>query len=530
MTIALLFLSSCRQDLLPEKETYRNTSAFQLASKRISLDEAKHKVHLTAELEKAKKTLKTFSKNNVQGKIVNYGNGFSVDTDNVTYIENGPNFHTYTFNLTRDNALPADPVENLVLVPMTDGTYKELLVTYNLTEAEKQILLEGGFVNTQGKTEVTAISTGNYSSVLGKGQSCGFETTTYYTSCTSGEHMPGEDGCTLKGSDRATIYTVTNYVCTNIYDGTETGGGGEYYGSGGGTDSGTGGEQLGPGTTQPCNGSGVSTNPLDPNTNISEGGCSGIPTVVTVPNPADDPCVKTSRSISAANTVLKNPTVQSQMDAVLKGKRTLENEWATALGIKSDGSYDITPAIEQQQNSGNSPDDLLSNPASFFADGHTHSGDPAKPSAGDLYGMLNEVFYNANFKYRYVYGDSDIGTPEVYAMVLNDRAAAIQFRGTYLESKNYDIDKQGFLKGSTLWKEFEKIKALYDKISTVNTSGEDYHPKAVAMAYLLENLNAGISVAKVDNNGNLKKINVILEEITNPDGTKGQRVKVSKCP
>ncbi|WP_332453613.1 hypothetical protein, partial [Chryseobacterium aquaticum] len=131
--IALLSLPSCQQDILQEQETYHNTSAFQLTSKRISLNEAKHKANLTTELEKAKKTLKTFSKNNVQGKIVNYGNGFSVDTDNVTYIENGPNFHTYTFNLTRDNALPADPVENLVLVPMTDGTYKELLVTYNLT-------------------------------------------------------------------------------------------------------------------------------------------------------------------------------------------------------------------------------------------------------------------------------------------------------------------------------------------------------------------------------------------------------------
>ncbi|WP_332452977.1 hypothetical protein, partial [Chryseobacterium aquaticum] len=136
MMAVVLSTYSCRQDLLPEKETYHNTSAFQLTSKRISLDEAKHKANLTTELEKAKKALKTFSKNNVQGKIVNYGNGFSVDTDNVTYIENRPNFHTYTFNLTRDNALPADPVENLVLVPMTDGTYKELLVTYNLTEAE----------------------------------------------------------------------------------------------------------------------------------------------------------------------------------------------------------------------------------------------------------------------------------------------------------------------------------------------------------------------------------------------------------
>ena len=76
MTIALLFLHSCRQDILQEQETYNNTSAFQLYSKRISLDEAKHKVHLTTELEKAKKALKTFSKNNIQGKLVNYGNGF----------------------------------------------------------------------------------------------------------------------------------------------------------------------------------------------------------------------------------------------------------------------------------------------------------------------------------------------------------------------------------------------------------------------------------------------------------------------
>ena len=249
-----------------------------------------------------------------------------------------------------------------------------------------------------------------------------------------------------------------------------------------------------------------------------------------LPNLSDDPCRKTNASITAANTVLKNPTVQSQMDAVLKGKRTLTNEWSTALGIKSDGSYDVTPAIEQQQNSGSSPDDLLSNPASFFADGHTHSGDPGKPSAGDLYGMLTEIFYNANFKYRYVYGDSDLGTPEVYALVLNDRAAAIQFRDTYLESANYDPIKHGFLKDSDLWNAAEKVRVIYNKTSTINTSGEDYHPKAVAMAYILENLNAGISLAKVDNNGNLKKINVILEEITNPDGTKGLRAKVSKCP
>lgn len=535
----VLSIFSCRQDLLPEKETYHNTSAFQLTSKRISLNESKHKAILLPELKKAEIGIESFVKNNAHGKVVNYGNGVSIDTDDVIYIENGSNYYTYTFRINRENA-PADaPLENLVLTPLTDGTYREFLISYDLTSQEKQTLMNGGTVDAKGKTTITELTKGTYNNggLVNKttSWSCGWGYEIQYTVCSENMHSHGEppisvEGGTCSATTPSVAILVEVYKCDNIEDpnnpnvGNPVATGPGYEGNPGSPAI----EQ--PGAPSNCTSPTVLSGPQDPTTGTGEGGCTGIPTLPNLPNLGDNPCRKTNASISAANTVLKNPTVQSQMDAVLKGKRTLENEWATALGIKSDGSYDITPAIEQQQNSGNSPDDLLSNPASFFADGHTHSGDPAKPSAGDLYGMLNEVFYNANFKYRYVYGDSDIGTPEVYAMVLNDRAAAIQFRGTYLESKNYDIDKQGFLKGSTLWKEFEKIKALYDKISTVNTSGEDYHPKAVAMAYLLENLNAGISVAKVDNNGNLKKINVILEEITNPDGTKGQRVKVSKCP
>lgn len=47
------------------------------------------------------------------------------------------NYHTDTFRIDRENA-PADaPIENLVLNPLPDGTYKELLVSYNLTVQEK---------------------------------------------------------------------------------------------------------------------------------------------------------------------------------------------------------------------------------------------------------------------------------------------------------------------------------------------------------------------------------------------------------
>jgi len=68
--IALLSFQSCRQDLLPEKETYNNKSAFQLTSQRISLSEAKHKARLLPELEKAEKEVEK-QKLNIQGKFVN---------------------------------------------------------------------------------------------------------------------------------------------------------------------------------------------------------------------------------------------------------------------------------------------------------------------------------------------------------------------------------------------------------------------------------------------------------------------------
>lgn len=66
MLLSLVFLLSCRTDQFPEKETYHNTSAFQLTNKRISLNDSKHKAKLLRELDNAEATFKTFSKVNAQ--------------------------------------------------------------------------------------------------------------------------------------------------------------------------------------------------------------------------------------------------------------------------------------------------------------------------------------------------------------------------------------------------------------------------------------------------------------------------------
>ena len=242
MAVLGLMLQSCRNDYLNEQhEAYNNSSAFKLTSRTISLQESKHLDKLSTELQKAEQAFKTF-KTNISGKVVNYGNGVSIDTDHVIYIENGSNYHTYTFKIHRENA-PADaPVENLLLTPLPDGTYREFLVTYKFTQQEKQILLSGGDVNRNGKVEVTELKKGTYGNPLGK-QNCGYQDVDVYFACYTGDHHAGNEstwgGCnwqSAEGGYPPVHYTVVAMVCTGdpdpIDDSTAPVGGGSTGGGG----------------------------------------------------------------------------------------------------------------------------------------------------------------------------------------------------------------------------------------------------------------------------------------------------------
>ncbi|WP_185681290.1 hypothetical protein, partial [Chryseobacterium sp. C1] len=106
--VAVFLVSySCRNDMLPEKEIFENSSQFQLTSRRMSLAESKHRLKLMPEISEAQTLLRS-SQYNVSGKTVN---GVTINTNDVIYIENGPNYHTYTFNIVRENASIDAPVE-----------------------------------------------------------------------------------------------------------------------------------------------------------------------------------------------------------------------------------------------------------------------------------------------------------------------------------------------------------------------------------------------------------------------------------
>ncbi|MCY0969528.1 hypothetical protein [Chryseobacterium wangxinyae] len=80
----------------------------------------------------------------------------------------------------------------------------------------------------------------------------------------------------------------------------------------------------------------------------------------------ENTCRKTNVSINAANTVLKNPTVQSQMDAVLKNKATEPPEYAVVIGTNN-GTYDVTAPNPGTASQSVTPVWNLANSSSFLA-------------------------------------------------------------------------------------------------------------------------------------------------------------------
>lgn len=292
----LTILYSCRTDQLHEQENFNNTSKFHLTSKRISLNDAKHKSQLLSELEKSKVVLKKFSQN-ISGKTVSYADGVTLDTDNVTYIENGPNYHTYTFYLKRESASADASLENLVLSPLTDGSYRELLFTYNLTSSEKQMLENGFIVDTQGKVKVTELTKGTYNNggQLAK-TSCNWTETTVWVPCSEGLHSGSNfSACRfITHPEEGTpprAYTVEEYRCLSETDPGPGEVGGGSTGGGGSSSSGSGGDND---DTTPCSGNGVLTEPQQPGITDPNGCNTGIPTIPTLPNPKTDPCVQLS--------------------------------------------------------------------------------------------------------------------------------------------------------------------------------------------------------------------------------------------
>ncbi|WP_370897225.1 hypothetical protein [Chryseobacterium gossypii] len=415
----LVILYSCRNDLLPDQqETHNNSSQFKLTSKRVSLNQSKHKIKLTAELQQAENLLKKLNVS-FNGKTVNYDN-FVLDTNDIVYMENGPNYHTYTFRIIRDSAPENAPIENLVFTPLTDGTYRKLLISYNLSPQEKKMLLYGGHVNTKGKTTVTPLGIGAINDILGKtSQSCGYVTADAYTWCSEGVHHNGEQGsCTA--DVKSQLITVFLYVCTSYDDGSGGGGGsgpGGGYGPGG---DGSGGDGTWDGDWI-CPDPQIPTGPQSPNTDIGDGSCYGIPTNPNVGTPPT-PCEKLSP--------LLDPTKANLKPLIVNGMYSYINSSIGEAGIflKRDSGGHITTQIAAPTGDNTLKVKVNDN---YFSAVHTHPKTTYPMFSYDdilsLYSLeIYGAVHNTGQSSFILVCEDDFGVKQTYALVFENTGKMVE--------------------------------------------------------------------------------------------------------
>lgn len=252
--------------------------------------------------------------------------------------------------------------------------------------------------------------------------------------------------------------------------------------------------------------------------------CNGSTPVILPQNP----CTKAKPSIDKINNVLQSPIGQQKIKQILENKASDNVEWGVAIGQNSaTGEYEVTNTVSGTASSVPPPFNQLQN-STAIGSAHSHAGTPANPSAGDMFSLLERmVGSNNNITFNLVYGISN-GNNETYALIITDPAAAAQFLTDYPRSENYDTVTHGLKSGTELDDQYTKMKIIYNNPNTrINNTGESYNPSAIAMAHVFKYFNSGISLAKVDSNGNFKKINTSLEKTT---GNINEIAKVTKCP
>lgn len=145
-----LFIISCQKD----DETYElesKTPKSNLNITTVRTNDIENNSNLMRVINKAKKKV---SDNKTNKTVYNAEYDFTINTDYAKVIENN-GLKNYTFGVYRtlDNGL----LENLLLEEQADSTFKVSLVQYNITNSEKNSLINGQVVDLENKITFIAI-------------------------------------------------------------------------------------------------------------------------------------------------------------------------------------------------------------------------------------------------------------------------------------------------------------------------------------------------------------------------------------
>lgn len=475
VVLLIITIVSCRNEIFTEKTEQIDPNAILFKSNVVSLSQSKHRNKLLPEISATKKELSKAKYKTSNGKIINFGD-ISIDTDHVVYIENGQNYHNYIFKITRENGTENLPLENILFTPLPDGSYKEFLISYNITQQERQALEQGIWRVPKERITINEIKKGTYSNTIFQktsSETCNWVAVDTYTFCSGNVHFHGEGYPDCPAEIKSQLVTTFVLKCESVDDGSSTSGGGTS--SGGTWEGGTGdtdGTQDGGtdgsgGGTSPCSGTGIYTQPQDPS--YSTGDCEdGVPLLPNLgigsPHATPTPCEKLSD--------LMNPTKSNVKSLITGGMYSYINNSSVGEGgvyLKKDANGVYTNEIAPYTGTNSLPPKYGGD---YYSTIHTHPKSTYPMfSYSDLTVMykleINSATHNDNQSSFILVCEDDNGVKQTYAVVFESS-------GLFME----DVWDDPTLAGCTMKEKIEQLdknlEALY--FNEYNNPTPNYKP------------------------------------------------------
>ena len=185
---------SCQKedDSFIKQEHTSQTSKTKYSITKIDYQTVQQNNRLLKSLTKIKEQTGTKGSSTQNRLVHSSAYGFYIDTDVATYMENANgSYHSYTFPVIRDN--PTVALENILFSLQADGTYKVSIVSYDITESEREALLNRQYIdltNKIAKEDIDGLEL--VDDVFNKEVQTSF-TWSYVCECDISEHIGGVD-------------------------------------------------------------------------------------------------------------------------------------------------------------------------------------------------------------------------------------------------------------------------------------------------------------------------------------------------
>ncbi len=203
--------------------------------------------------------------------------------------------------------------------------------------------------------------------------------------------------------------------------------------------------------------------------------------------PYSDPCEDAKSGAARATGFVKDAVFNAAFKNITQAFQSDMKEHAVTFG--KDASNNI---FSSGITNGSATGGTVPGIKNAFADLHNHPNN-TPPDAGDLYGLIDIKRNNNGYHSRFVV--TPAGT--VYALLVTNPAAAAAFNINYARQvPAFPGGPPGF--PVSIVDEFREIKYQYN--------GTD----EMAMAFILEKYQAGISLLKQDSNGVFKKLRTVV--------------------